>query len=111
RGRWWAACDEGSAAARATSSRRQRGDELVHHLGHLERGAQIEGVDRDENADTARRRESGVAESALQPAGLLQDQRTVAAWHHHHPAQAHRVHVAGFVEAEDWIEPFARQVG
>ena len=51
------------------------------------------------------------ASTALQAAGLLQDQRPVALRRHDHPAEAPGVHVSGLVEAGDGVEPVARHIG
>ena len=48
--------------------------------------------------------EGDLGEDALQPAGLLQDERAVAFGAHDDPAEAHRVHVAGLVHAGHRVE-------
>jgi len=65
---------------------------------------EVEFVDGDEGADSARRGESRVAEDALQPAGLLQYQREIAVRLHDNPAKCDGIHLTGLIETIHRIE-------
>src|SRR5262245_61585724 len=67
------------AAMEAASTRGQIGDEVVHAVGEPVEHGKVQPIDRDENADPARRRQHHVGHKAGDAPALGQDQRAMSA--------------------------------
>ena len=93
-----------------SSTRGKLSDQMVDCARHGRGCREVEFVDGNEGADSARRRESRVAEDALQPAGLLQYQREIAVRLHDNPAKRDGIHLTGLVETIHRIEAIALKI-